>query len=65
MYLIFRDIASSIKILLDAVNRVIAEMPAADAGTKQVKIFIRLIGQIRLMCTDVLQNLKSLLRAMG
>jgi len=31
-----KDIASSIKILLDAVNRVIAEMPAADAGTKQI-----------------------------
>lgn len=32
-----REIASAIKRLLDAVNRVIAEVPAADNGSKQVR----------------------------
>jgi len=31
-----KDIASSIKILLDAVNRVIAEMPTSESGSKQI-----------------------------
>ena len=38
----FREIASAIKLLLDAVNRVINEVPTADNGSKQVSPLILL-----------------------
>ena len=36
IYFFSREIASAIKLLLDAVNRVINEVPTADNGSKQV-----------------------------
>jgi hypothetical protein len=36
LFVFCREIASAIKRLLDAVNRVIAEVPAAENGSKQV-----------------------------